>query len=264
MDSLIQQLRDVGFTELESKLLILLSEQGSMTGYEAAKKLGISRSNVYAALQRLVDQSFVLHAVGEPSHYAAIEPAQLTKTIAERMQASLRFVEEHMPSPKQELSFFYSIEGDKVVAEKIGQVIAAAEIEIIVEMTSRDGMLVQHALQQAENRGVKVLWSISSNEEQLPASGFLASREGQVDKHLAGRRFTMIIDRKIACIGMRSAAEEAKLLYTEHPVMTEYVLSRFIQDIILFELEQQLTEEQRQHFGPYFSRLWEPYLNKEM
>ncbi len=54
MERLLHHLRNLGFTEMEAKVMVELSRQNAASGYEVAKRLGASRSNVYAALQRLV------------------------------------------------------------------------------------------------------------------------------------------------------------------------------------------------------------------
>ena len=45
MDQLLHHLRHLGFTEMESKIMVELARQGSASGYEVAKRLGVSRSN---------------------------------------------------------------------------------------------------------------------------------------------------------------------------------------------------------------------------
>lgn len=52
----ILALRKFGFTQQESLLYVTLLRHGAMTGYEAAKAAGISRSNAYAALSSLVEK----------------------------------------------------------------------------------------------------------------------------------------------------------------------------------------------------------------
>lgn len=45
-----------GLTRQESSLYLTLLSDGALTGYEAAKRTGISRSNTYTALACLVDK----------------------------------------------------------------------------------------------------------------------------------------------------------------------------------------------------------------
>lgn len=70
MEQLLLHLRNLGFTEMESKIMVELATKGQASGYEVAKQLGVSRSNVYAALQRLTQQGYVRCGEGEPARYS--------------------------------------------------------------------------------------------------------------------------------------------------------------------------------------------------
>lgn len=53
----VERLMEFGLTRHEASLYILLTLEGSLNGYEAAKQSGISRSNAYNALAGLVDKA---------------------------------------------------------------------------------------------------------------------------------------------------------------------------------------------------------------
>lgn len=256
MDNLIRQLRSIGFTEMEAKIIITLSEQGMMTGYEVAKRLGVSRSNVYAALQRLVDQGYVLITQGEPTHYHALDVHDLTKMMSERMQHALSYVETHMPKGVEETGGVFTIEGEKLVLDALRRYASQAESEIIVDAAPQEAVMIQEELLQAEARGVKVLWSLSGSEGDSRAVDSLVELQSEAGPN----RFVMVLDRRQALIGMRSNGRYTKALMTDHPAITELLLSHFVQDIILYELEQLMDDSMREQAGPQFSKLIEPYL----
>ena len=259
MDDLIRQLRSIGFTEMEAKIMITLSEQGMMTGYEVAKKLGVSRSNVYAALQRLVDHGYVLITQGEPTHYHALDVHELTKMMSERMQHALNYVETHMPTGVEEVGGFYTIEGEKAVLDALRRYASQAEYEIIVDASPQEAVMIQEELRQAEARGVKVLWSLSGNEGDNRVADLLMKNDSSQAK-TGSNRFIMVIDRRQALIGMHGNGRYTKALMSDHPAITELLLSHFVQDIILYELEQLMDDSMREQTGPQFSKLIEPYL----
>ena len=49
----VELLMSFGLTRQEARVYVLLLGEGALSGYEAAKRLGISRSNAYAALAGL-------------------------------------------------------------------------------------------------------------------------------------------------------------------------------------------------------------------
>ncbi len=59
LSEVVQDLRGLGFTELEARAYVaLLHTSRPMTGYEMAKEIGISRANAYSALRRLEQKGY--------------------------------------------------------------------------------------------------------------------------------------------------------------------------------------------------------------
>lgn len=265
MDQLVQHLKVLGFTEMESKMLIVLAEQGAMSGYEVAKRLGVSRSNVYAALQKLVDHGFVLLSKGEPTLYKVLPAQELTRMIADQLQNSIRHVEQMMPKQSNDVTEFFSLENEKKVFERVRQELNRAKQEIIVDVWAEEAQLFREELEQAEKRGVKVFWSIvGSVEEHRQRRMQLQIHSGQqnieeLEREYNGRKFSIVIDRKWSMLGMRGEGLPTKALVTEHPAMLELLLNHFAQELVLFELEAEMGIELREKFGVSFERIYRKY-----
>ena len=75
--NLIEGLTNFNLTKQEATLYVLLLKSGQMTGYEAAKQTGISRSNTYTALAGLVDKgaAYVLEE-GKVTRYTPVPAAE--------------------------------------------------------------------------------------------------------------------------------------------------------------------------------------------
>lgn len=262
MEGLILHLRSLGFTEMEAKIVVSLSEQGAMTGYEVAKKLGVSRSNVYAALQRLVDQGLILHQDGEPSYYAALQPEELTRILASRLESSLHYVKHHMPATAVDETSFYSIEGERAVNETIKRALLEAKREIIVDVWPEEAAELREQLEQAEARGVKVLWSIAdADTEARRLIRIQADTASESGIHNESRHFAFVIDRKETLIGARGEGVATKALLTEHDAVTNLVLGRFVQDIVLYELEQVMGPDLKRTFGERLDHIIDNYFD---
>ena len=80
-------LQHLGFSALEARIYAALATTGAMeTGYELAKQLGVSRSNVYAALATLAHRGAVWQEPGRPGvRYRAVA----FTTLAERARREL-------------------------------------------------------------------------------------------------------------------------------------------------------------------------------
>ena len=62
-----------GLTRQESTIYLTLLSDGALTGYEVAKRTGISRSNTYTALACLVDKGAAWLMEGTPVRYIPVE-----------------------------------------------------------------------------------------------------------------------------------------------------------------------------------------------
>lgn len=140
MEQLLQHLQNLGFTEMESKIMVELAGKGASSGYEVAKGLGVSRSNVYATLQRLSQQGFLQRSEGEPVRYSMLKPDELTRMISGQMQESLHFVESQMPRVEPHQLPFYNVEGDRNVLEALSRELARASEEIVVDVWREEAL----------------------------------------------------------------------------------------------------------------------------
>lgn len=93
--SYIEDLMQFGLTRQESAIYYALLSEGMMTGYEAAKVSGVSRSNAYTALAALVDKGAAHVAEGTPTHYVPVDPEEFCGSKLDYLKLlSVRLVEE--------------------------------------------------------------------------------------------------------------------------------------------------------------------------
>lgn len=154
MEQLLAHLKNLGFTEMESKIMVDLSRQGASSGYEVAKRLGASRSNIYAMLQRLNAEGYLHCSKGEPARYSMLTPEELTSKISDNVRQSLHFVERSMPRHHPGSPGFYNMEGDRQVLDTLLVRVAQAEKEIVIDMCPEEAALFHEELRAAEERGL--------------------------------------------------------------------------------------------------------------
>ncbi|MBY0012392.1 TrmB family transcriptional regulator [Paenibacillus typhae] len=262
MEQLLLHLRNLGFTEMESKIMVELATKGEASGYEVAKQLGVSRSNVYAALQRLTQQGYVRCGEGEPARYSVLDPEELATMISGRVQASLAFVESEMPRGGPVSQSFYNIEGDRNMLGALTRQLNLAEKEIVVDVWREEASLLRSELEQAERRGVKLLWAFDGGNTAAapypvwPPLGGKPRRSG-------GRKFSFVIDRSWCMLGMRYEDGTAQAVVTEHEVLVELLLNHFSQEMVLFELEEDMGAELTRRYGDRYSLIYSKYVMHE-
>ncbi|MCS7459636.1 HTH domain-containing protein [Paenibacillus doosanensis] len=260
MEGILQQhLKHLGFTELEAKCLFVLSDSGTLTGYEIAKRLGVSRSNVYAALQKLAEQGVVLASKGEPTHYHCVPIDEIGNKIEADLQASIRYVKAHMPKQETERTEYFSLEGDAKVLERLRCELKLVKREALCDLWSEEAELLRGELQYAHDQGVRILVSAVGGAD-LPEGmlSFPHERE-EAWQERSGRKFALLLDRKLAIVGTRGGGQPAKAMLTEHPAMVELLLNNFFHDVVMHELQRDMGDELARRYGQGFSKIVRKY-----
>ncbi|WP_433938319.1 TrmB family transcriptional regulator [Paenibacillus lautus] len=263
MEQLLHHLRNLGFTEIESKIMVDLAEHGPAGGYEVAKRLGASRSNVYAAMQRLERQGALERMDGEPVRYRSLKPEELTRMISGRVEASLAFVEKSLPRSSGTAAPFLSMEGDQAVLDVLVRELKRAKREIVVDVWREEASLLREPLAEAEARGVKVLWACDGPDQGLSRTLAWPGWSDLAERRAGGRKFSFVVDRQWCILGMRGGDYDTGAVITEHPVMAELLLHHFTQEMVLFQLEQDMGEQLEARYGEHFGLIQSEYLNAE-
>lgn len=153
MEQLLNHLRNLGFTELESKVMVCLAQQSMQSGYEVAKRLGVSRSNVYTVLQKLVSRGVLQRTPGEPGRYTMLPVQEFTQMIAGQVGESLSYLEQAMPKRSAEQPSFYTIDSEQKIIERLNRELDQAAEEIVAGMWRQEAAWFREKLEQAEDRG---------------------------------------------------------------------------------------------------------------
>ncbi|MNC80529.1 hypothetical protein D3C75_1333580 [compost metagenome] len=61
-------------------------------------------------------------------------------------------------------------------------------------------------------------------------------------------------------LGMRYEDGTAQAVVTEHPVLVELLLNHFTQEMVLFELEEDMGPELQKRYGERYGRIYSKYV----
>ncbi|MCD1259602.1 HTH domain-containing protein [Paenibacillus athensensis] len=259
MEEVVLHLKNLGFTELEAKCLHVLLETGAMTGYEIAKRLGVSRSNVYVALQKLVEKGVALASKGEPTHYQSVPIEEIGDRVEAELQASIRFVKEHLPKRDAMRTEYFSVEGDQKVLERIRAELRQTREEALCDLWAEEAGLLAPELRLAQAGGARVLVSLVG-ETELDGIECVPHGREESWRQEHGRKFTLLLDRRLAIIGTRGGGgEPAKAMLTEHPAMAALLLNNFFHDLVMYELHKDMGPKLEDKYGKNFKRLIQKY-----
>ena len=110
--NLIEGLTNFNLTKQEATLYVLLLKSGQLTGYEAAKQTGISRSNTYTALAGLVEKgaAYVLEE-GKVTRYTPVAPEEFCSNKISRLEEIKQDIMQQLPVLASDAEGYITIKG---------------------------------------------------------------------------------------------------------------------------------------------------------
>ena len=220
----IQALRKFGFTQQESLLYVTLLRHGAMSGYEAAKAAGISRSNAYAALSSLVEKGGAVVASGETSRYVPVPCNELLLNLRRDAEANLAQLAANLPDALPEDTPFLNVEGRKNTMDKIRNMLQLAQLRVYAALHGDNVALFRKEFEACVARGLKVV--ILSNVDPV-IEGAIFYRNQAGSGHIK-----LIADTSEVIAGLLEPGVSGRCLYSrnEHLVY-------LMREAILHEME---------------------------
>lgn len=127
---IIDVLTEFSLTRQEASIYAALLNHGDMTGYEVAKDTGFSRSNVYAALNALVEKGAAYLVEGEATKYRPVEIKIFTSNKIAELKKNAEYLEKHGPAKVISTDGYITIVGAKNIRNKIHEMISKTELRL--------------------------------------------------------------------------------------------------------------------------------------
>lgn len=164
---LINALKNIGFTQQESVIYITLCKHGELTGYEAAKLSGISRSNAYAALSSLVDKGSAYIIEGTSMKYIAVSKDELINNATRSFEHNLDIIKESLDFKPITNDPYVTIAQPNHIINKIKNMITKAKHRLYFCATNEILEIFHNEIVEAANRQIKIV-ILSPEEPTFP------------------------------------------------------------------------------------------------
>ncbi len=192
MEKAQRLLRELGLTDYEARAYGVLVTNGPSTAGELSKLANVPYSRVYDILSKLERRGWVEAQAGRPSRYRSRAPAEVVKMVKIEQERKLKEVGEAVV---KELEPIYSrkaeakrpdvwvIRGGNNILTKIGEMLARAEVEVLVSLPNLpqevSGMIPYLAILDAKNIGIRVLISqkLKLRDLEIPRKLEIRKRE---------------------------------------------------------------------------------------
>ncbi|MDN9011671.1 TrmB family transcriptional regulator [Brevibacillus laterosporus] len=258
---MVDELRKIGLSDLEARCFLALHEEPKISGYEVAKRVSVSRTNVYAALRSLTERGICRAIEGDPVLYDAVPIEQLIKVLQYDFEKTTTKLSQELKTPPRPASSFYSWQGKEAVKKAIKRLILHAQNSIVVDIWSEDVQWVEEYLLDAEQRGVFVTL-ITIGESHSPLRHVHVHRRSDEWQNMQARRFTILCDSSFSLIGSFTTDTKLSALETDHPSVIELLQNAFYHDVIMERVERDFKEQFHNKYGKDYNMIIEPYRDK--
>lgn len=256
MEKAIFLLKDLDFTESESKAYITLLQNGAITGYEVSKRSGVSRSKVYNVLESLREKGAVL--VSKQS-----DPVLYTAVSVEELLARMRnVVAKKFEAVDSELSHFnandvsdelWYIKGYENVMNRCRHLIKNAKESVLLEVWNDDIDEIVKELQifENDNKHCAVVYYDNSHKYDLPlknvyAHGFEAN---MLEENNGERWINLVIDDNELLFGHLKGYKDVEVIWTKHRPMVFLARENTRHNIYCLKLIDMLDDEGKASLG---------------
>ncbi len=136
--SVEEALVSFGLTRQESEVYRALLSEGTMNGYEIAKRVGVSRSNAYTSLASLVEKGAAWLADGSPARYVPVSPAEFCAGRIAALQRAGDVLIAALPDRKPDPGTFVTIRGRERSLDRLRAMIGDARERLYIAAPWRE------------------------------------------------------------------------------------------------------------------------------
>ena len=210
--SLIENLISFNLTRQEASIYIEFLSHGEMSGYEVAKETGISRSNVYSALQSLVEKGALYLIEGETTKYTPVSVKEfLTNTISV-LQKKAKLIEKDAPRKIVNQEGYITIIGSQNIENKIKKMLEETKVRIYFmadkETLSCFETEIKHLL--SKRKKVVILSDFENNSKESLFIEKSIFHKTETEKN----QIRLIVDSSFVLTGTISGTEHDTCLYS--------------------------------------------------
>jgi len=246
-DDLIRKLENLNFNNIESKVYIMLVKYNELNGSQIAKKLNISRSSVYSALNNLSNKGVVYLVPGDTNTYKAENTETLVDNMKSNFEENIRNLKDELLKiqDKSEENRYYNLNGDKNFLSKAKEFLIMAEREVYIN-TCIDLQVFKEEIHMLAEKGVRVIVFTYNeiNSDGLPIELYKHPLDEKVYEEEQEIRFMMAVDLKntLICSGIKGKIE-MNGTFTKDKLLARIVAEHIHHDIYLLKLKQKDNKE---------------------
>ena len=228
MYPITEELLHFGLTRQEANLYLTLLSHEEMSGYEAAKLTGISRSNTYTALAGLVDKGAAYIMEETAVRYMAVPFAEFSDNIIRRLRMKQESLLPRLPQKQEQTQGYITIRGEQQIMDKLITLILETRQRLYISVPGDIlSVLLPYLKQQTEEeKRVVILTDIP-----CPLNGAVVYRTQKKEAQIR-----LIVDSIKVLTGSILAGENATCLFSKNKNLVDVFKEMLKNEITLIEM----------------------------
>lgn len=230
----VEYLIEYGLTRQEACIYYELLRHGSMTGYEVSKETGISKSNVYAALNGLTQKGAANLEQGTANRYYPVDVREFCDNELRHLKEVRESLIAKRPAILVKQEGYINVQSKRNIHNKIYEMLSRCELRLYI--LAHDWLLEEYRdeLSRLIAEGKKVV-IITDDDYELEGARVYKTdvEEGQL-------RF--IVDSAYVLTGQLTGTGDEVCLYSEQQNLIEVMKEALKYKILLLEKGIDISE----------------------
>lgn len=225
-----ERLMCFGLTRQEAKIYVLLLSEGALSGYEAAKRTGISRSNAYAALAGLAEKGAAYVAKEQAVQYHAVPVKEFCENKLHYFREMAEVLTTQLPQNVLRDENYLTIRGERHIEDKFRNMLRETKERVYLSVPPAVADKFRDELLALIAKNKKVVLLTRAPYELPGAICYDTDREdGQL---------RLITDSSYALTGELVPERECACLYSANPNLVKLLKDALANEIKLIQLKR--------------------------
>ena len=223
-----EELLAFGLTRQEANLYLTLLSKGELSGYEAAKLTGISRSNTYNALAGLVEKGAAYVMEENVTRYCPVPFHEFSGNVIRRLQEKQQNLLPRLPERETEIQGYITIRGTQQIMDKLINLIQETRQRLYISVPDEILTQVEPYLKQqiAEEKRVVIL---SATPCLIEGAVSYVTDKGE-------NQIRLIVDSTKVLTGRISSLENSTCLFSLNRNLVDVFKEMLKNEITLIEM----------------------------
>lgn len=253
---LINNLKNMQFTEAEAKVYTTLLKYGRSTGYEISKYSGVPRSKIYNHIETLVQRG-ILETLntGKTTYYRAISPEDLVNLTRKNLDdnlSSFAYLASNLPKPEEDKGI-WEIEDYNRVLLKAGELIENSSQSLYIQIWTQElkAPLVDLINEKIDklDRVVVILYDEKQNYKTDLKSFYPHGFEMERLEDMAHRWISIVADEENFLYSGILFNNEVSGIYTRNKILSFFAKEYVQHDAYCLKLIDKFRDELIDEYG---------------